>query len=143
MDKIAECIFSFAFDSMHASFRLFSLSKVMLTLIASSFSLFVDSIVEVSEGERFASREQMMEGTPLPPFLEVTFGSRRCNNVFNNLCAFKYSHKYRMYGWEVPEKLARLSSAPLEQRLKFPKLLSSSSASYSSRSSSPLPLRDH
>jgi hypothetical protein len=64
VDKITECIFSVAFDLTCAALRLFSPSKVMLTLIASSFSLFVASIVEVSEGERFAGREQMMEGTP-------------------------------------------------------------------------------
>jgi hypothetical protein len=62
---------------MRAALRLFSPRKVMLTLIASSFSLFVDSVVEVSEGEHFTGKERMMEGTPLPPFLAATFGSRR------------------------------------------------------------------
>jgi hypothetical protein len=52
----------------------------MLTPIASSFSLIVDSIVKVSsEGEHFAGREQMMKGTLLPPFLAATFGSVAAN----------------------------------------------------------------
>ncbi len=78
MDYIEECIFSVAFDSRRAALRLFCPSKLMLTLIASSFSLVVVPNFEVSlESERFASRDQMMEGTPLPLFLVATFGSRR------------------------------------------------------------------
>ena len=78
MDLIAECIFPVAFDSRHAVLGLFSSSKLMLTLITSLIFLLLVPNVKVSlEGEELAGRNQMMEGTPLSPFLSGTFGFRR------------------------------------------------------------------
>jgi hypothetical protein len=69
----------------------------MLILIASSFAFVLVSNVKVSsEGEGIAVANQMMEGTPFPPFLVATFGSRHQKDIFNRSCAFKYSPKYRM-----------------------------------------------
>ncbi len=76
--RLRSVFFSVAFDSRCTALRLFSPSKLLVALIASSFSLIVVPNFKVSlEGECFAGRDQMMEGTPLPPFLVAIFGSRR------------------------------------------------------------------
>jgi hypothetical protein len=73
--------FSAAFDSIHAALMLLSLSNSMLILILSSnnagegFVLFVPNVKVLSEG--VAMSDQMMDGTPFPPFLVATFVSSR------------------------------------------------------------------